>query len=78
MRLNGKAKSGLAPVEILSRLCGHDPLNRFVNKQVARNAQCKVESGDVVLTFAFSSAVLSTFLLAKKVRLRPPCTSIAS
>ncbi len=39
----------------------------FADEQVARNAQSKVESGDVVLTYAFSSAVLSTFLLAKKV-----------
>jgi translation initiation factor 2B subunit (eIF-2B alpha/beta/delta family) len=43
----------------------------FADEQVARNAQSKVASGDVVLTFAFSSAVLSTFLLAKKVDSRP-------
>ena len=39
----------------------------FADEQIARLAQSKVDSGDVVLTFAYSSAVLSTFLLAKKV-----------
>ncbi len=39
----------------------------FADEQIARIAQSKVDSGDVVLTFAYSSAVLSTFLQAKKV-----------
>lgn len=41
----------------------------YADEQVARTAETKVDSGDVVLTFAFSSAVLSTFLLAKEVEL---------
>ena len=42
----------------------------FADEQIARIAQSKVDSGDVVLTFAYSSAVLSTFLQAKKVGCR--------
>ena len=66
-----KPKEGIIKYSVQKGV-GRSYLNRFVDLQVARNAQCKVESGDVVLTFAFSSAVLSTFLLAKKVRLHPP------
>ena len=40
----------------------------YADEQVARTAQTKVEGGDVILTFAFSSAVLNTLLAAKKVR----------
>ena len=40
----------------------------YADEQVARTAQTKVEAGDVILTFAFSSAVLNTLLAAKKVR----------
>lgn len=39
----------------------------FADEQIARTAQSKVDSGDVVLTYAYSSAVLSTFLQAKQV-----------
>lgn len=43
----------------------------FADEQIARIAQSKVDSGDVVLTFAYSSAVLSTFLQAKRVSYVP-------
>lgn len=39
----------------------------FADKQIARTAQSRVDSGDVILTYAYSSAVLSAFLLAKQV-----------
>ena len=39
----------------------------YADEQVARIAQTKVTDEDVILTFAFSSAVLNTLLAAKKV-----------
>ena len=41
----------------------------YADRSVADLAQSKIENGDVVLTFAYSSAVLNTFLSAKKVRI---------
>ena len=41
----------------------------FADEQVALLAQAKVAPGDVVLTYAFSSAVYNTFVAAQKVKM---------